>query len=202
MHLSIYRGPASSFERGDFMGDIGTKAIWEDFSVPLKKFIAKRVRNEYDTEDILQEIFCKIHDHIEELKDKSKLHAWIYQISRNAIIDYYRTKKDTVELADFPALDTSTMDSEIYHELGDCLETMLRHLPEKYRVAIILTEFEQLPQKELAKQLGLSLSGAKSRVQRARSKLRELLLGCCHIEFDRFGHIAGYRHKRSTCKFC
>ncbi|MDF2499434.1 MAG: rpoE [Anaerosporomusa subterranea] len=186
------------------MSDAGTKEIWEDFSIPLKKFIAKRVRNEYDTEDILQEIFCKIHNHIVEVKDKNKLHSWIYQITRNAIIDYYRTRTDTIEVADLPDLDMNTglLDSEIYHELGACLKAMLLHLPDKYRVAIILAEFEQLPQKEIAKRLGLSLSGAKSRLQRARSKLRELLLGCCYIEFDRLGHIAGYRHKRRTCKFC
>jgi RNA polymerase sigma-70 factor (ECF subfamily) len=205
MHLfSIMNGMRVVLNGVIPMGDVATNTIWEDFSVPLKKFIAKRIRNQYDAEDILQEIFCKIHDHIDELKDQSKLYCWVYQIARNVIIDYYRVKKDTVKLTDLPdlELDMSVMDNEIYRELGSCLEVMLQHLPEKYREAILLAEFQQLPQKEIANRLGLSLSGAKSRVLRARNKLRKLLLGCCHIEFDRRGHIAGYKHKHRACKYC
>ena len=74
-------------------------------------------------------------------------------------------------------------------------------MPEKYKQAIILTEYEGLTQK-LAEKLGLSLSGAKSRVQRARLKLKELLLNCCHFELDRFGNILEYHHKSKACNFC
>ena len=63
-------------------------------------------------------------------------------------------------------------------------------------------EFEEISQKALAERLGLSLSGAKSRVQRGRVKLRELLLGCCHVDFDRRGNIIDYRRKRASCKYC
>lgn len=182
--------------------DLRTTTIWEDFNVQQKRFIAKHVQNEYDAEDILQDIFCKIHDHIEELKDKSKLHSWVYQITRNAIIDYYRTKRETIDLTDLPDIDTESLTTDLYQELGSCLKAMLRNLPEKYREVIELTEYEHLTQKEVAEQLGLSISGAKSRVQRARSKLRALLLGCCHLEFDRLGNISDYRQKHRNCKFC
>ena len=58
---------------------------------------------------------------------------------------------------------------------------MINELPEPYRQALLLTEYQ-----------GLSLLGAKSRVQRAREKLRDLLPQCCHFEFDRRGGIVGY----------
>ncbi|WP_196602398.1 RNA polymerase sigma factor SigZ [Pectinatus frisingensis] len=184
--------------------DIDTKGIWEEFSIPLKQFIAKRVQNKYDAEDILQDIFCKIHDHIETLKDESKIHAWVYQITRNAIIDYYRTNKSvTAELTDLPdTVNTDFIGDDVSREVADCLKTILNHLPEKYREAIVLTEFENLTQRDLAQRLGLSLSGAKSRVQRARAKLKEILLGCCHLEFDRLGNITDYKRKHLTCKYC
>ncbi len=87
-------------------------------------------------------------------------------------------------------------------EIVSCLKAMINHLPEKYKQAIILTEFQNLTQKELSERMGLSLSGAKSRVQRARSMLKETLLGCCHLEFDRLGNIIDYTHKTKDCKFC
>lgn len=184
--------------------DIDTKGIWEEISIPLKKFIIKHVQNEYDAEDILQDIFCKIYDHIEGVKDKNKIHAWVYKITRNAIIDYYRSKMVTVELTDLPdtGLNANFMDSNVSCEVAACLKVMLQHLPEKYREAIVLTEFENLTQKELAQRLGLSVSGAKSRVQRARSKLKEIMLRCCYVEFDRLGNITDYKHKHTTCKYC
>lgn len=186
------------------MEEYGTKGIWEDFSVELQKFIARRISDKHDAEDILQEVFCKIHDHFLELKDTRKIHAWVYQITRNTIIDYYRTRRSLVQIENLPDLDLNKdfVNSEVYRELGICLKGMIQKLPEKYKVAIILTEFERLPQKELAKQLGLSVSGAKTRVQRARNKLRELMLTCCQIEYDRCGRIADFTHKRRTCTFC
>jgi len=169
----------------------------------LQRFIDRRVQNEYDAEDLLQNIFCKIHDRIDDLRDETKIHAWVYQIARNSIIDYYRTQKNSSELTDVPD-DAMAAESEpdLSLEVAGCIKTIIDNMPEKYRGAIVMTEFEELSQKDLAERLGLSLSGAKSRVQRGRAKLRELLLGCCHVDFDRRGNIVDYRRKRASCKYC
>ena len=87
-------------------------------------------------------------------------------------------------------------------EVVACLKPMIDDLPEKYRQAIVLTEYENLTQKEMSQKLGLSLSGAKSRVQRAREKLKGTLLACCHFEFDRLGNILDYQVKDQTCRYC
>jgi RNA polymerase sigma-70 factor (ECF subfamily) len=76
---------------------------------------------------------------------------------------------------------------------------MLNCLPEKYRQALLLTEYRGMTQQEVAEHLGISLSGAKSRVQRAREKLKEELLNCCHFEFDRLGKIMSYHPKCAAC---
>lgn len=74
-----------------------------------------------------------------------------------------------------------------------CIRSTIKRLPEKYREALELTEFQGLSQKELSEKLGISYSGAKSRVQRGRGKLKQLLEGCCHIEADRYGNIVDFR---------
>ena len=180
--------------------------VWHEFSVPLKNFIRQRVPNEYDAEDIWQEIYCKIHHHIAGLQDQNKLRPWVYRITRNAIADYYRKRQRALELTPLPDemvnVNESWSDGSANAEIANCLKTMISYLPEKYQQAIYLTAYHNLTQKELGERTGISLTGAKSRVQRARGKLKEMLLGCCDLEFDRTGGIIDYRHKSSTCKFC
>jgi len=79
---------------------------------------------------------------------------------------------------------------------------MIENLPDKYKEAILLTELNQLTHKELGESLGISLSGAKSRVQRARKMLKEMLTSCCSLEFDVMGNIIDYKHNMSKCKYC
>jgi RNA polymerase sigma-70 factor, ECF subfamily len=75
-------------------------------------------------------------------------------------------------------------------QLADCcLRPMIEALPAIYRDALIMTDLEGLSQKALAEKLGISISGAKSRVQRAREKLKEEILNCCQYEFDKYGNI-------------
>ena len=178
---------------------VSTKTIWENFRNSLKQFIMRRVQNEDDAEDILQNVFLKIHNKIEDLKDESKLHSWIYQITRNAIIDYYRSRKDTVELPEIPQKPKDDPPSDASREISSCIKPMIDGLSEKYQEAIALTEIKGFTQKEIAENLGISLSGAKSRVQRARGKLKEELLACCHFEFDRRGSILTYKPKGKVC---
>ncbi len=182
------------------------ETIWEQFSKPLLSYIKRRVRNEQDADDILQNVFYKIYNNIDSLRETEKIHAWVYTIAGNAITDFYRTQrfeKNSCELTeDIPDecenLDTPTGNEEI----AQCLKAMISYLPEIYREAIILSEFQNLTQKELSVKLGLSLPGAKSRVQRGRAKLKEMLLCCCRLEFDCQGNIIDYKHKCSDCKFC
>jgi RNA polymerase sigma-70 factor (ECF subfamily) len=73
-----------------------------------------------------------------------------------------------------------------------------------YRQAVQLSEIEGLPQQEVADRLGLSLSGAKSRIQRGRLMLKDELERCCRFEFDRRGNVMDYepRPERTVCRNC
>ena len=174
-----------------------TETIWDDFGKGLLKFIRKRVSNDSAAEDLLQEVFLRIHTRIGTLQDQSKVESWIFQIARNAIIDHYRRRHDS-------ALVSETIPHAILPDEPDAAESlslreMIETLPEPYRQALLLTEYSGLTQAELATELGISLSGAKSRVQRARAKIKDALLTCCHFELDRYGHVIDYWEHCCCC---
>ncbi len=168
-----------------------TEVIWNQLSTRLRFFVLRHVADEAAAEDILQDVFLSIHSHALSLRDEQKLQSWIYQITRNAIADYYRRRKPLVELSE--ALETpDNGDEDLEKQLIPCIRATVNHLPAKYRQVLLLTEFQGLTQQELANQLGLSLSGAKSRVQRAREQLKATLLECCQFDLDRHGTIIDY----------
>jgi RNA polymerase sigma-70 factor (ECF subfamily) len=178
-----------------------TEQIWETFHDPLFQFIRKRVPDEETAEDLLQDVFLKIHQQIESLKEAKKLESWIYQITRHAIIDYYRSKRSTVRLEEPEVLQLpmELPDDDIVSELFPSVRVMVNSLPEQDRQALVLTEYQGLTQKEFGERLGLSFSGAKSRVQRARERLKQQLLACCHFELDRRKHIIDYQPRCQCC---
>jgi len=178
---------------------IASEQLWETFSGPLHQFIQRRVPDPHSAEDILQDVFLKIHTRIDTLRTPDRLTSWIYQITRNAIADYYRVQRPTAELPEaLPAVD-NVADDDVVRELSPCVAAMVAALPEAYREALRLTEYQGLSQKELSERLGISFSGAKSRVQRARAKVKEQLLDCCHFQFDRVGRIIDYQSRRACC---
>ena len=176
--------------------------IWHEFSNKLGQFIRSRVSDPATAEDILLDVFVKIQQRLSQLQDPAKLHSWIYLIARNAVIDYYRTRKESEDISE-TLIDEREPGSEEPEGLKASFHRMINSLPEPYREAVVLTELEGLTQKQLAERLGISLSGAKSRVQRGRQQLKEMLLGCCRFEFDRRGGVLGCEPRsRGNCREC
>jgi RNA polymerase sigma-70 factor (ECF subfamily) len=178
---------------------IASEQLWETFSRPLHQFIQRRVSDPHSAEDILQDVFLKIHTHIDTLRTQDRLTSWIYQITRNAIADYYRTQRPTVELDETLPVVDEVVDDNVVRELSPCVGAMVEELPETYREALRLTEYQGLSQKAMSEQLGISFSGAKSRVQRGRAKIKQQLLNCCHFQFDHAGRIIDYQSRRACC---
>lgn len=179
-----------------------TEHIWQAFHTPLLQFIRKRVPDDACAEDILQEVFLKIHQYIETLKETKKLESWVYQITRHAIIDYYRSREQPSASLDAPEvldLAETLPDDDVISDLFPLVRALVKSLPKQDRQALILTEYQGLTQKELGERLGLSFSGAKSRVQRAREKLKQKLFECCHFELDRSKHVIDYQPNCQCC---
>lgn len=178
--------------------------IWGEYSVPIKSFIKRRVDQEQDVEDILQNVFLKIHNNLNTLIETDKIYAWIYTVTRNAIHDFYREHKKeacTTVLSEDIICEQESEELENY-EIAQCLKIMIQYLPEKYKEAIIYTEFQNHTQQELANKLGLSVSGAKSRVQRGRALLKDMLMNCCALEQDCNGNVINYEIKSNNNKYC
>ena len=178
--------------------------IWNEVQSGLRAFIAKRVADEAASEDLSQEVFLRVQRGLGGLKDHSRLLPWIYRIARHAIIDYYRARNrqperpvglasalETVHPASL-SLESSEGSGQLRRELAGCLRPMVERLSEDYRQAVTLVDLEGLAQHEAAARLGLSVSGMKSRVQRGRRQLREMLEACCVIALDRRRGVADY----------
>jgi RNA polymerase sigma-70 factor (ECF subfamily) len=173
--------------------------MWNQYRTRLLSFIRSRVSDDSDAEDILQEVFIRVHYHLCCSQEWNKPEAWIYQISRNLIIDYYRRRRSTVEISEDLPDEEDLLDDDPQTQLALSLKDTIALIPEPYRQALILAEYQGFSQKEIANRLGISYSGAKSRVQRAREKLRDLLLTCCHFELDRRGRIINYYERCCGC---
>jgi len=188
------------------MAQSTTATIWSDLSSDLRRFIRRRVSDEHAADDLLQETFVRIHRSIDSLADADRLAAWVYQVARSVVSDYYRQNASApVALGDAdPAEAPGDHLGRWKGRAGDWLDELIRQLPEKYRAAVQLSEIENLPQQEVADRLGLSLSGAKSRIQRGRAMLREVLDQCCRFEFDHRGNLLDYdpRPNRTICRNC
>ncbi|MEO7992044.1 MAG: RNA polymerase sigma factor SigZ [Chryseolinea sp.] len=160
--------------------------IWTKTQEELKNFVYRRVRNKALAEDIVQDVFLKVHAKLGQLKDTEKVSGWIYQITRNTITDYYRSKSKNISTQD---LDWESDHQMLNDCVSSCLQEMLLTLPEKYREALELTELKNLSQTELALKLQISYSGAKSRVQRARQMLKEKMNESYRIKMDSYGNV-------------
>jgi len=198
---------------------LDTQAIWRQVHDGLRAFVARRVANEAEVEDILQEVFLRVHRKLDSLKDPRRIISWLFQITRHAIIDHYRTSARRREVpAGLPAdLDADhqvpvspvageSADADQFRtELAGCLRPMIERLSADYREAVTLVELEGLTQQAAAKRLNLSVSGMKSRVQRGRRRLKQMLEACCEIQLDGRRAVADYRvrdSRRNPCGPC
>jgi RNA polymerase sigma-70 factor (ECF subfamily) len=189
---------------------LSTEAVWAELHASIRGFVARRVQQQADVDDVVQRVFLQVHRALPTLRETDKLNAWVYQTTRRAIADFYRTPSQnrevatgTVEdianeLAAGPSLD----DEAATRELSACLRPLMSGLTAADQEALQMVEFDGVTQVEAAARLGLSVSGMKSRVQRARSHLRSALHDCCRIALDRRGGVIGYEGKSKSCQSC
>lgn len=161
---------------------------------PLQKqriegYVFSLVKDADETNDIVQEVFVKAFTKIDSLKNPDKLVQWLFSIARNETNRYFNFKKKYQ-----PATKEDEAAEPAYqpNEFESCIGHFIGELPKKYGTAVQLAAIENVPQHELAQRLNISYSGAKSRVQRGKAKLKELLTQCCQIDHDTYGNIIDY----------
>jgi RNA polymerase sigma-70 factor (ECF subfamily) len=172
-------------------------ALWHEFGPPLRRFLARRVPPGVDPDDLLQDVFLRVVRGLDSFGGIDRPEAWLFQIARNALRDSLRARlrrdgrTDTLE-NDLPADPDPAADDAAEAELAPCLTAMVGRLPEPYRTAVTLTSLQGASQADVARQLGVSVSGMKSRVQRGRAQLRQMLVACCSIAVDVRGGVSDF----------
>ncbi len=176
--------------------------IWNDFHKRISTFVAGRIFDKEITEDCVQEIFIKIHSGLTSLRDENKLESWIFQIARNTIADFNREKLklSTVPIDGYDQ--EIEEDDNINYKASELIVPFIKGLPEKYSIPLMLYEIEGFSQKEISEKENISLSGAKSRIQRGRVKLKDALNDCCQFEIDKEGNVLDYSKRIKNHKKC
>lgn len=171
---------------------------WQSFNRQLRAYIARRVDAAF-VDDMLGDIYLRVAEHRDQFDGADNPLAWLYRVAGNVITDHYRRRaveRKALRQAAADATEADTPDeSDSYEELSQCLTPMIRQLPEDYREALLLTDIKGITQAAAAEQLGLSVSGMKSRVQRGREQLKKAMTRCCEIEVNKQGRIVDYMQR-------
>lgn len=179
-----------------------TTQVWTEFHAGLERFLAQRIHDAGDVQDVLQSLFLRLHRGLVGGTAPAQVRAWVYESARHAVVDFYRAKArrreaaggmldelDTLGSSESPTPDSLIGDAS----LAACLPHFVRQLPATFREALELTAFQGVAQRDAAARAGLSEPGMKARVQRGRKRLKEALLECCEVTLDPRGGVASYQ---------
>jgi len=180
---------------------MSSEQVWLAMRKQLAGFFRRRVADEHTVEDLVSETFLRVHAALDSVQDEDRIDAWVWRIARGVLVDHRRRARseelespEGVEQQDGEA---ANFNAEVNSWLA---EYLAKQLPEEQREAVELSDVQGLTQPAIAQRLGLSLTATKSRVQRGRQRLRELVASCCHLEFDSHENVVGYRRRSSgTC---
>ncbi len=169
--------------------ELSTNQIWDELKEDLRIFIFSKTKDESLTDDLLQDVFLKVHLNLHSIREPEKVKSWVYQITRNQISAFYRTQKYTpvkTNEIEFPE------PSE--EELADpfcCVNTFLDELPNGYSEVMKLRLIHGKKQAEIARELEISLANVKARIYRSKELLKGKFSNCCGYSINEEGLLVG-----------
>ncbi len=163
-----------------------TQEVWQTYGQEMYFFILKKVKNKNIANDVFQNSFLKIHKNLHQLKAEQKLRAWVFQISRNEIANYFK-KESTYENPDAGIIN-STLDTR---QDFCCFDRFIDELPKHFREVIELTYIKGNKQEEVAEILQISLANVKARIRRSKTLLKKRFQECCKHEINKQGNLTG-----------
>lgn len=188
---------------------MSTEDVWRDLAGPLHRFVHRRVADRHAVDDIVADVMLRTHTHLDTLDDHEQVTAWVFRITRNAVVDHYRrTARVHDTLSDLeddaPAAESDAdawLDDQtvVARELSVMLRPLVAQLPGDYRRALELTDLGGMTQADAARLEHVSLSGMKSRAQRGRRLLLALLRQQCEITLDATGVPADCTPRGDGC---
>jgi RNA polymerase sigma-70 factor (ECF subfamily) len=143
------------------------RGAWDELEGHLRPFVARRIAEPSDVDDVLQDIYLRIQAGVGSLRDSERFGPWVYQVARSALADHGRARArhplpptdPTGERAAAPPATADSSDESAEQALAKNIAVFVAALPSPYREAITLTELEGMSQKDAAEMLGISLSG-------------------------------------------
>lgn len=180
-----------------------------ELSDELRRYIRRHVGDDASAEDLAQEVLLRAHVHRDDLPTPEALRHWTFRVAANVVIDHHRRRDRAPAVGGESSAVARVADGGVDDDgrgqgraLASCAKRMVETLPERYRKAVELVELAGMTQQQAAPVLGLSVSGAKSRVQRGRAELRRRLLDCCRVELDARGGVIDYEPTEKAGRYC
>ena len=174
-----FKGAALDFQR-----------VYDEFRVRIRRYLA-RLGEPADADDLTQETFARVSQALAGFRGEAALSTWIYRIATNVALDRARSRGFQLQAhaVEPNALAVLSVTPVIEHdiarrEMSACVRDYVDQLPADYRTAVVLSEFEELSDREIAEVLGVSLEAAKIRLHRARARLRQMLAQGCDFSRD------------------
>jgi len=166
-------------------------SIYHEFQPRIQRYLSQ-ISGEAEASDLTQAVFLKISRSLGSYRGESSLATWIFRIATNVALDRARSPLERESPADSAcAAETAKVDfwsgepppavesQLIRREMNACIREVVERLPHDFRTVLVLSEFEELKDSEIAEVLGVSLQTVKIRLHRARTKLRETLESRC-----------------------
>lgn len=161
-------------------------SLWIEYKSGLKYYILKRIKNEDLADELSHEVLMKIYNSCCSGKEIKNIKSWMYQIAHNTVIDYLKSEnKFTNDVTEkFESIENNT-----YEEAEKFVEPLIKLLPDKYALPLLLSDIEGINQIDVSKKMNLSLTATKSRIQRARKLLKEKIIECSNLEINAKGKL-------------
>jgi len=176
--------------------------IWNNFDTQLSALICKKTKHQDHCHDILQDLYIKVIENIDKIEKAENVKSYLLKMADNAVTDHYRkqSNKPANDFSEDILLPGEAELNDASLQLADCcLRPMIESLEPIYKEALIMTELESMTHKQYAEKIGISYTNAKTRVQRARQKLKDVILECCIYEFDKYGNIVSCQKNLEKC---
>ncbi|HYZ73033.1 MAG TPA: sigma-70 family RNA polymerase sigma factor [Chthoniobacterales bacterium] len=178
----------------------------ERFRREIFGYIQTKVGDRAAAEDLTQETFLKVQNSLSKGTEPEHFRGWIYKIARNAVVDFMNRRRRFLAFDEAPNAAeiqqsefADPIDSEFRQGLFSYASKVIEGMPTEDREALTLTELDGFSREELANHLGISVSAAKSRVVRARAKLRKAIEDCCRLITDPYGKVIGWQRRGTDC---
>lgn len=165
--------------------------VWREVIEQLRGYVHRRIADPDRAEDLVSDILLRIQRSIDTVDDQERLAHWVSRVARNAVVDEYRragrAREQLVDTPVEPLAEPAADDPSALDELAECVRPLLGGLAPEQRRAVEMIDLDGMAQAEAASAEGVSLSGMKSRVQRGRRHLAELIGQCCTLSLDARG---------------